>query len=731
MGVDNINNIFPFIVDGIPHSKEDIADECFPQALIDLPTELIAGDVIKHGREHAFVKILSGTLHYSGVSFSMLWNQFERDRIEAECKEREQKDNLLRTQSLFLAEKANNLINNNDYDIANLIALEALPSNLEYPNRPYVKEVEEVLRKSAIHTSPIIRSEVGCCIQTNGNIVITSDPNYKLLIWKIHNGELVKNIKLEDSLKSPLKYDYIKKRWIKAITFSACTNKIYICAVDALYDLDYHTEQLQLIHKINDYIDNGNIIVSPKGHYYIWLFELGNIDAPIYHMYLYDSFSNEELLYYSYTSSVSCSFSPNSKLVAFACHHNVHVIDIESKDCISKYRFYDVISCTFIDDTNILIICSDKTIRLWNILSHEDKIIRKSDSDILGVLYKDNILAYITSSDNIIMDIRYNLSINQLEWSKPIQLLSFSNDGKLLYFRDNNSFRIWDFYLINDGSRLLYYHDNPIDCITYSNDTSWFVSVSNESINILDIEKRRVIKSFVHKIKPYIYEIVVSKKYNRLFLSSDMLYCLDFCSGNLISLAEENRSTLFISIDEKYLVKTCDNTLTLYEVDSLTIYKEIKFPKDQNLLWGKSIAFHPYESLLVTATSYTYELDHSAILTIWDYNEGVPITSVIIENYYSGEEEVYFSNNGNSVILSNCLGNYFMWNFRLNELQKKEDSALSLSPNINYTIEQDGCFIVERKKISLQELMDQTRRYLGNRKLTLEERRTYYLDENG
>ena len=728
LGVDNVSNIFPFIVDGIPHSKENPRDECFPQALIDLPTELIAGDVTKHGREHAFVKILSGTLQKSGVSFGMLWNQFERDRIEAERKEREQRDNLFRTQSLFLAEKANALINNKDYDIANLIALEALPTNLEEPNRPYVREVEDALRKSAVYTSPIIRTDrLWGCIQTNGNIVVTEEDDYKIGIWDVQTGEQIELVDLNEGkneyAKNVFEFDGWGDNWLQSITFLD-TNKIYLSIKDSLCIFDYTTKQLNLLNKYDQPSIKSNIIISPNKRYYIRLSEFSDN----FYLSLYDCSSNTKLLRYSYTAPVSCSFSPNSKLLAFACHHDVHVYYIEElvsgkSNYLAKYRFYNVSLCTFIDDTHLLIVRTDKTIIQWNFLSKEEKIIYKSDEDILDIMYMENMLIIVTSSNNIIaLDLRSRFILSNLNWSKPIKLLSFSNDGKLLYFRDNNSFRIWDFSIRNDGSRMLYYHTNPIYCISYNNDASWFVSVSEECVNIWDVEKCQIIKSLDHKINHYVYKIVVSKKCNKLFLVGDMLYCLDLCSGNLTTLVDGDGS-IVLSADEKHLVKTSENTLTLFDVESLTVYHEIALPENQLLLFGEPVAFHPYESLLVAASSDTFEID-SVMLTIWDYNVGVQIASIVIKDYYSGVEVIHFSDNGDSVILSKC----YLWNFRTNELQKIGDLSPFISQSTNRIVEEDGVFVVEREKLSLQDIMDKTRKSLGNRKLTPEERDTYYLD---
>ena len=152
-GCNNVSNIFPFIVEGVPHSIKEPDKECFPEALRSLPSELIAGDVTKHGRDHAFVKILSGTLQHSKIGFSMLWNQFERDRIEAERIEREKRDRLLLLESRFLSEKALSIAHI-DSQLAKMLVLRALPKDVSDPeDRPYCIEAENALRQIRYYKS--------------------------------------------------------------------------------------------------------------------------------------------------------------------------------------------------------------------------------------------------------------------------------------------------------------------------------------------------------------------------------------------------------------------------------------------------------------------------------------------------------------------------------------------------------------------------------------------------
>lgn len=194
-GFNNVSNIFPFIIDGVPHSKENPDKECFPVSLRNLPSELIAGDVTRHGREHAFVKILSGTLYHSNVKFSMLWNQFERDRIETERKEREKRDKLLLLESRYLSEKAMDIAPV-DSQLARLLVLRALPVDLSNPeDRPYCIEAESALRTICNYKSAIFKGHDGAVISfklnSNGDKGLSASIDGTVRLWDTSTGSQI------------------------------------------------------------------------------------------------------------------------------------------------------------------------------------------------------------------------------------------------------------------------------------------------------------------------------------------------------------------------------------------------------------------------------------------------------------------------------------------------------------------------------------------------------------
>lgn len=189
-GINNVPNIFPFIIEGVPHS-EDPWEECFPRALKELPSEHIAGDVTKYGREHAFVKILSGTLRKSNIGFSMLWDRFERDRIETERKKREERDRLLQLESRYLSEKAIDL-SCVDSQLAKMLVLRSLPENLAEPDRPYCVEAEDALRKVCHKKSTILRGHesgvLAFCMNPLSTQAVSADMDGSIRVWDLERG---------------------------------------------------------------------------------------------------------------------------------------------------------------------------------------------------------------------------------------------------------------------------------------------------------------------------------------------------------------------------------------------------------------------------------------------------------------------------------------------------------------------------------------------------------------
>lgn len=200
--------------------------------------------------------------------------------------------------------------------------------------------------------------------------------------------------------------------------------------------------------------------------------------------------------------------------------------------------------------------------------------------------------------------------------------------------------------------------------------------------------------------------------------------CIDICSGNIVIFDEDIfGSEIYLSTDEKYIMKTFKNVIKIFDAGTLLAVREIALPEDHSLGWGKDIAFHPKETLMVTASVFGDEdFMFNIQLTVWNYESGVSIASITIEDYNDYNDDIVrFSKNGDRVILND----EFQWDFTAGSLDKLE-SPINQTPYNK--IENKGFFVVATENLPLQQVIDKTRISLGNRKLTVEEQSTYHLD---
>ena len=172
--------IFPFIVDG------NSPDEYFPKSL---EHSKVGGDVNKDGgRDAAFVKVVSGMLQ---VNYSDLWNRYELEKAEMERKQREQRDNLLRLKSRFIAEKASKFVDDNNSYMAKRLLLEVLPQNILNPDIPLTKEAEESFVKACQHETMVLEggNRVSAAISPDGEKIATSDGTNNIIhVFDIKTG---------------------------------------------------------------------------------------------------------------------------------------------------------------------------------------------------------------------------------------------------------------------------------------------------------------------------------------------------------------------------------------------------------------------------------------------------------------------------------------------------------------------------------------------------------------
>ena len=179
--------IIPFIVDGIAHS-DNPDEECLPKPLRELPewNELVGANVAELNRDYAAVKVVATML---GIKVDKLWQRYLRAEEEEKQRILAQRNHLLSVQSYYLSEKAILLAEKGDAYTGRLLALEALPEQMETPNRPYVAEAEAALRQTCKQDSFTIRQRIHqIALNADGDLLLTTGKEYDITLWDINTG---------------------------------------------------------------------------------------------------------------------------------------------------------------------------------------------------------------------------------------------------------------------------------------------------------------------------------------------------------------------------------------------------------------------------------------------------------------------------------------------------------------------------------------------------------------
>ena len=440
-----VDNIFPFIIEGVPFSK-DADTECFPETLKNLPKnkEILGGNIHEQGgREAAVVKVIAGML---GIGFDSLWQKDQRER-------RRKKIMIICTaiifallslglfqyyrmlninQSRLIAGVSIRLADEGDTYLAQMIALQALPPNQTL----YTPEAEEALRyayskkftKIKGHTDAVL----SVCFSPDGKHIVSSSTDGTIKIWDASNGLCV------DTLEEKTEYK---------------SNTV-------------------------EYSPNGCLIASTSddGRVRLWNAETGT---------LISSFFNGRL---EYRKIISTCFSPDGKYIAY-----VPLSDktIQVRSVNPDYSlFKELISTSYInsvafspDGNNLVAATSSGKVEIWDLAKGECvKSLYAQTDRFNSACYSPDGKAIVTASaDGLvrIWDVESGKCRECRGHDGPVLTASFSHDGNhVVSASDDRTVRIWD--VNTGGHRILKGHNGSVYSASFSPDDTYIVSASED-----------------------------------------------------------------------------------------------------------------------------------------------------------------------------------------------------------------------------------------------------------
>lgn len=636
--LEKTDRIFPFIIDGIANSGNP-KTECFPPALRQIPNNKERcganisestsisinsrmcqdcpldskakkqGDIKDRGRDAAVVKIVAGMLN---LRFDTLWERYEKEKAEEERKIREQRDNLLRLQSRFLAEKADDETASDRVFRSRLIAIEAL-------KKAYTREAENALRRSfdnkIIKLSGHTRPVTNMVFSPDGNLLASASEDRSIRVWDLRDGRCIMifvghtdairsiNFNSSNKLLVSTSYDntiriwnlmtnkqtYIFRKHCEDVqdaifspddekVISASENRIYIWDIRKMCCPHILNEHCSSVSSLVNNPDGTNFASISKDKICVWdskTYKVTKVLENEYHQYSKISYSHkgDKILMLPYGRYLNTRYSSAGSLDYIKRIEGSKEIEILDSTTLEPIARLDGDYASFSNDDNYIITSSDNTtIDFLNTDSCKKLKTIKSDFDfcVFSNSNNGNRISLALSNGNITV-IDYTEDRSVLSYSARgitgVDYYSFwpifiGPDSKYVIARASNN----KIYILNTGNynieKVITTNDH-VNLITFCPKGRYVAFQSNNKIKIWDIDKSQITR-ILDGHTDYITSITFSPDGNKLVSASrdHTIRIWDIESNRCVKIIKAHLDTVYsasYSPDGRQIVSASDD----------------------------------------------------------------------------------------------------------------------------------------------------------------------------
>lgn len=660
INMGKLDRIFPFIIEGIPYSKNE--DECLPEAIrnlsedkerlganvseykdrpqrlcVDCPlpkenkSDKKQGDINDKGRDAAVVKIVAGMLD---LDFDLLWQRYEKEKAEEERRIKEQRDNLLKMQSRFLAEKVIQLTDSDDVYTAQKLALNIIPQKTN--ERPYVPEAEFAFRHALKHHNTIIWKSKGSSYLQDISVNVTEQLvaiacEKVIYVVRINNGQTVATLRGHNETVTSVSFTFDEN-----LLISASEDKtLRLWNVDSGKCLKIMTGHTRRIQHVACSHENTIASASWDNTIRLWNSKTGECFNVL-------EGHERNVVFVSFDSS-------GSYLVSASNDHSICIWDVKKGTLINSLKDHRECAYTAVFSNNGRYVASsseDNTIIIWDIRTNKciKTIVRESVKRLL--FSPDDTSIVIASSNSIrIWDYNSDRIIRYVggHQNEVSSMVAFSHFGKLLSASYDGTVRLWELATVKLGIKIGG-HKKPVYALAYSPDGSTFASGSDSIVRIWDVATNKLINEY--PFGGVVRDLIYNKQ------GTYIISCSEYDLSYRIYVYDINRRTVVNGIDGLSPLFLSDGVSFMYignndfrkciNIQKVNQDQPFQILKSQET-YHSNLVVNEDESLVASGT-------YHGTVDVWDINSGeIKLTIKEADSYINA---ISFGIDGNILVFS-------------------------------------------------------------------------------